>query len=282
VSGLNPVDAGNRRDGSWAEIRLPAVPGCDASGIVHAAGAEASGFEPGDEVFYFSDIRRPRGGSCAEYQAIDAEVVARKPRVISHAQAAGVPLAAGTAYEIVRRLALRPDERLIVYGAGGAVGGYSVQLAALAGARVTAVAGVSKHPLLRSLGAERTLDYRDEELDTRLQSAGPAADAVADLFGADVAPRSLGWLRDGGRLASISSLDGDLELAIDKNVTVHGILVSPDGPRLRHLAALIERGALCPASTQEFALDDVVAAHRALEGRHDAAKLAVRIREHPV
>jgi NADPH2:quinone reductase len=208
--------------------------------------------------------------------------VARKPLAISHAQAAGVPLAAGTAYEIVRRLALQSDERLIVYGAGGAVGGYCVQLAALAGARVTAVARAAKHPWLRSLGAERTLDYREDDLDARLQAASPTADAVADLVGDDVTTRSLGWLGEGGRLASVSSLEGDLGLAIDKNVTVHGILVAPNGRRLRHLTALVERGALRPASTQEFAFDDVVAAHRTLEGRHDAAKLAVRIREEPV
>jgi NADPH:quinone reductase-like Zn-dependent oxidoreductase len=86
------------------------------------------------------------------------------------------------------------------------------------------------------------------------------------------------WLRIGGRLASVSSLMGDIEAAIDKNLTLHGVLVRPDAARLRALAALIDTGNLRPVVAREYPLEQVVAAHRELERRHTNGKLVLAIR----
>jgi NADPH:quinone reductase-like Zn-dependent oxidoreductase len=229
-------------------------------------------------VFYFSDFLDSQGGSYAEYQVVDAAIIAPRPTRLSDPQAAAVPLAAGTAYELVtRRLAVTSGEWLVICGASGGVGTYAIQLAKHAGARVIAVASAKHHELVRSLGADIAIDYHDGDLGAAIADAVGPVDAVADLVGADMTARGLDWLRIGGRLASVSSLTGDFEAAIDKNLTIHGVLVRPDAGRLRVLAALIDSGNLQPVLTREYSLDQVATAHRVLDGGHTTGKLVLTI-----
>jgi NADPH:quinone reductase-like Zn-dependent oxidoreductase len=143
---------------------------------------------------------------------------------------------------------------------------------------VIAVASTQDHQLVRSLGADVAIDYHDDDLGAAIADAAGPVDAIADLVGADMAVRSLDWLRIGGRLASVSSLTGDFDAAIDKNLTIHGVLVRPDAARLRALAALIDTGSLRPVVTREYRLEQVTAAHRELERRHTSGKLVLAIR----
>lgn len=87
AAGINPVDASNRREGGWAGIQTPFIVGSDASGIVEQVGPGVQDFRPGDEVFYFSPFLGAKHGSCAEYQVVDATVVAPRPRTRSHLEA---------------------------------------------------------------------------------------------------------------------------------------------------------------------------------------------------
>ena len=158
--GTNPVDVGNRRDGSWAGLHPPVIPGYDASGIIDAVGPDVMLFAPGDEVFYMASVLKNPRGTYAEYQVVDAALVAHKPQALSHVEAAAVPLAAGTAYEtVVRRLALTRGEWALMYGAAGGVGSFALQIAVAQGAQVIAVARAHHHALLRELGAVACLDY---------------------------------------------------------------------------------------------------------------------------
>jgi NADPH2:quinone reductase len=273
AAGMNPVDAQNRADGSWAGITLPAILGSDASGTVAALGPGVSEFKIGEPVFYFSDFLAPTGGSYAEYQAVDASIIARRPAALGHAHAAAVPLAAGTAYEVViRRLSVTAGESLVICGASGGVGTFAIQLAKRAGARVTAIASAANHELVRSLGADVALDYRDHDLDAVVADELGPVDAVADLVGGELTVRSLHWLRAGGRMATVASLTGDLDAAIDNNLTIHGVLVRPDRERLMTLAALLEHGKLRPVVTKEYPLAEVAVAHRELERGHTRGK----------
>jgi NADPH2:quinone reductase len=215
AAGVNPVDAQNRSDGSWAGITLPATLGSDAAGVVAAVGRDVGDFAVGDDVFYFSDFLGGDDGSYAEYQAVDARIVGRRPARLSFAEAAAVPLAAGTAYElIVRRLAVAPGQRVLIVGASGGVGTYAVQLARGAGAHVVAVASECRHDALRELGAEMTLDYRDGDLWRQVRDAG-RIDAVVDLAGGEVPISGIEILAEGGSLATVATLTGDFELAVD-------------------------------------------------------------------
>ena len=155
AAGVNPVDAQNREDGTWAELELPAVLGSDFSGVIEELGDGVTGWEVGDAVFGVTPFRNNRRGTYAEYHVITADLINRKPESLDHIQAAATPLAACTAYETVHeRLAVRPEEWLLIYGAGGGVGSFAVQIARSAGARVLAVASSRHHDLLRDLGAE--------------------------------------------------------------------------------------------------------------------------------
>jgi NADPH2:quinone reductase len=139
--GTNPVDAQNRQDGSWAGLYPPVIPGCDASGVIDAVGPGVTHFAPGDEVFYMVDFLHNPRGTYAEYHVVDASLIARKPNSLTHVEAAALPLAAGTAYEmIIRRLAIIQGEWVLLYGASEGVGSYALQMAVAQGAHVIAVA----------------------------------------------------------------------------------------------------------------------------------------------
>src|SRR5436190_425394 len=170
AAGVNPVDAQNRTDGAWAELKPPVIPGYDFSGVVETVGDPAAGWAAGDEVFGALPVRGTRAGSYAEYVAVPAEIIALKPKRLSHVEAAAAPVAACTAHEALRRLRLDAGEWLLVHGAGGGVGSFAVQIAARAGVRVLAVASARHHQLLGELGAEAFVDYAREPLD----EAGPA------------------------------------------------------------------------------------------------------------
>jgi NADPH:quinone reductase len=278
AAGVNPVDASNRADGSWAQITPPFIVGSDASGVVMEVGQGVDAFAVGDPVFYFSPFLDTSGGSCAEYQVVAADIVAPKPRALSHVESAAFPLAGGTAYElVVRRLAISDGERVLIHGAAGGVGGYAVQLAKHAGAHVVAVASASNEPYLQSLGADLVIDYRTTDVPSAVAATVGEVDAVVDLVGGDVVASSLGLLRERGRVASACGLTGDFELAVDKNQTLHGVLVHPDAARLRALGELVEQGALHPPPLELFSLDDIVAAHARIERGHGRGKVVIDI-----
>jgi NADPH:quinone reductase len=261
AAGVNPVDVSNHEDGSWAGITLPYTPGSDLSGTVRAVGEDVTTFAPGDEIFALTDFLGVRNGSYAEYQAVPAVLAAAKPANISHVAAASVPLAGGTAYEVVRRLDVRAGERVVVFGAAGGVGGFATQLAALRGAHVVAVARAAAHDYVRGLGAAQVVDHTAGDVTGQIAALGGEVDAVADLVGGAVIEASLPLLREGGRVATIATLGGDLDLAIDRNLTLHGVLVRPDGARLAELGSLLESGRLTTSIRGTYPLADAAAAH---------------------
>lgn len=277
AAGVNPVDASNRSDGTWAQLELPYTPGSDGSGVVSAVGAGVAGFEPGEKVFYFSDFLGNRRGSYAEHQAVPAEQVAHKPAGISHTEAAAIPLAGGTAYEVARRLGVARGQWLLVFGAAGGVGSFLVQIARARGARVAAVASAANHEYLRGLGADLCLDYRDGDVVAAAAAQLGAVDAVADLVGGDVVERSLPVVREGGHVASICALTGSFESAVDHNITLHGVLVRPEGERLPELAALLADGRMRVPPLEVFGLEDVVAAHHRIERGHGRGRVVLAI-----
>jgi NADPH2:quinone reductase len=282
AAGVNPVDVQNRADGSWARIPLPAILGSDAAGVVNLVGDDTRDLVVGDEVFYFSDFLGNSAGSYAEFQVVEADRVVRKPSSLSFVEAAAVPLAAGTAWEVVvRRLAIGARQSVVVYGAAGGVGSYAVQLAAHADAEVIAVASRRHHPLLRQLGAGRTYDYTDVDVEAAIAAEVGEVDAVADFVGGETISSSLRILRSGGKAATVCGLNGDLDLAIDKNITLYGVLVRPDRRRLEALAALLDDGKLRPIVRCELPLDQAAEAHRLVQSGHGQGKVVLRIHAEP-
>lgn len=289
AAGTNPVDTGNRRDGSWAGVQPPVIPGYEASGVVDAVGPGVTQVGPGEEVFYLTNLFHQPCGTYAEYHVVDAALLAPKPPSLSHVEAAALPLAAGTAYElIVQRLAVTAGEWVLLYGAAGGVGHYALQLAVEQGAQVIAVARAAHHPLLQQLGASACLDYTSQEVVREaLTIAGGKLDAVADCVGGGGATivQSLEALRPFGRAATIAGVQGTVEQwdpLLNLNLTLHGILVWPEKSRLETLSTLVARGALRPIIAQVLPLEEAAAAHRRLETRHGHGKIVLNVREQRV
>jgi NADPH:quinone reductase len=126
ASAVNPVDAKLRVNGVWAKLDPPVILGYDVAGIVEKVGSGLSDFKIGDEVYYTPEIFGNPHGSYAEYNVVSATIVAHKPAGLSFVEASAVPLAGGTAWEaVIRRLAVRPGETILIHGGAGGVGSFA-------------------------------------------------------------------------------------------------------------------------------------------------------------
>jgi NADPH:quinone reductase-like Zn-dependent oxidoreductase len=179
----------------------PIVPGHEVAGVVEAVGAEATGFAVGDEVFGYIDVHRD--GSDAEYVAVraDAGELALKPRTLTYAEAAAVPLSALTAWQaLFDHGDLQRSQRVLVHGGAGGVGTFAVQFARWRGAQVVATSSERDRAFVSELGADEVLDYRG----TPFEDTVADMDLVLDTVGGETWSRSWDVIRPGGRLVSIA------------------------------------------------------------------------------
>ncbi len=282
VAGTNPVDAKLRADGSFAGLEPPVVLGSDVSGVVEEVGAGVD-LAAGDEVYYTPEIFGPgSNGGYAEYHLARAGIVAKKPSSLSHEEAAAVPLAGGTAYEVlVRRLAVRVGETVLIHGGAGGVGSFAVQIARSAGARVIATAGPDNQQTLKELGADVALDYtRANIAEAALEETGGAGvDAVFDCVGGGTVVESIPATRPFGRLATILGAQGDLTPLYVNNQTLHGVLLMRERARLDEMSLLLERGQMRPLVDEALYLSRVGEAHERLDSGHGRGKVVLRVSE---
>jgi NADPH2:quinone reductase len=279
AAGTNPVDAKIRAAGHWAKIPLPAVIGYDAAGIVEEVGPGVTEFKPGDEVFYTPEIFGNPNGSYAEYERVPAAIVAHKPRGLTFAEAAAIPLAGGTAWEcVVRRMAIRPGETILIHGAAGGVGTFAVQFAKAAGARVLGTASPEHHDYLRQLGADVTIDYHtaDAAKVALEETEGRGVDLAFDINGDNLVSRCLPGLRPFGRIACILPPQGDLSLIYPKNITLHGVFLTRERRRLEEMTPLFERRQV-RVFIDLLPLEDAAKAHRRLDSGHGRGKIVLQI-----
>ena len=282
ASGTNPVDAKLRADGSARGVTLPAVLGADSSGVVEETGPGCRDFSVGDEVYYTPELASPHHGTYAEYHVINEAIVALKPHGLSHVEAAAVPLAGGTAWQIlIDRLHLGPAETVLIHGGAGGVGSFAVQIAKAAGARVLATASAENQDLLKELGADLAIDYKSNDpIEVALDvTNGDGVDAVLDTVGGDIVERSLGATRKFGRLGTILGPKGDLTALYQRNQTLHAMMMSRNRKQLVQLGELIERGQLRPIIDQVLPLEQVGKAHARLDSGHGRGKIVLSVAE---
>jgi len=283
AAGTNPVDAKFRAAGGSIGLEAPIVLGADISGVVEEVGAGVTDLAPGDEVYYTPEVFGSRSnGAYAEYHAAKADIVANKPAPLSHEEAAAVPLAGGTAYEaIVRRLAVRVGETVLIHGGAGGVGSFAVQIAKAAGARVLATAGSDNQEALKELGADVSIDYRSQDAtEVALEdTGGEGVDAVFDAVGGATIVDSIPATKYFGRLATILGAQGDLTPHYQKNQTLYGVFLTRERARLEEMGALIERGQVRPLVAEVRPLEEVGKAHERLDSGHGRGKVVLRVGE---
>jgi NADPH:quinone reductase-like Zn-dependent oxidoreductase len=280
AAGVNPIDWKVRAGQMKAKVplRMPWIPGGDFSGTVAALGPSVRGVQAGDAVYARADL--PGNGSYAEYVVVPRAHVAAKPHTLDHVNAAGVPLAAMTAWQALvggvgaQSLELEPGQRLLVVGAAGGVGTFAVQLAAAREAKVIAVIrggrrAIEQAELLRGLGASDVVDV--EGMD-----AYDDVDAVLDLVGDDVQARAWSRLKDGGALASTMGPPSADE-ARGKETRAVAVFTQTSGSQLEEIASLVDAGKVKVVVDEVMRLEDVTKAHQRLEQGGVRGKLVLRV-----
>jgi NADPH2:quinone reductase len=185
------------RKGEYRDVKEkpPFTLGYDMVGEVDALGPGATRFEIGQRVADLTQI-----GSYTQYRCLPEERLVPVPQGLDSAQAVSLVLTYVTAYQMLHHAAgVQPGQRILVHGAGGAVGSALLQLGKLAGLEVYGTASKAKHDLVAGLGAT-PIDYRSEDFTERFRAAGQGLDAVFDPIGGENFKRSFGVLNRGGTL----------------------------------------------------------------------------------
>jgi NADPH:quinone reductase-like Zn-dependent oxidoreductase len=261
AAGVGPWDGWIRAGKSALPQPLPLTLGSDLSGIVAAVGSGISGMAVGDQVFGVTNTQFL--GAYAEYAVASAGMLAKKPNSLSYVEAASVPVVAVTAWQgLFDHARLEAGQTVLIHGAAGNVGAYAVQLARRARLRSIATAGAKDIQYVRSLGADKVLDYHTQRFEDEVKDV----DAVLDLVGGETQKRSFQVLRPGGKLISAVS-PPDQQRARDHGVTAAFFLVDVTTERLRTIAELIDRGKLKTRVGAVLPLADARDAHMMLEGR---------------
>lgn len=277
AAGINPIDA-KTRSGAGVSSQISSFPstlGFDFSGIVVKSPYESHPFPPGTPVFGMAAFPRS-GGTYAEYAVVPTLSVARKPASLSHVEAAGVPLAALTAWGLVVETAhAHEGQRILIHAGSGGVGHFAVQFAAYFGAHVTATASGRNASWLRELGAAVVIDYTT----TRFDDVIADVDVVIDLVGGEVGAWSVRVLRPGGLYIVVptGSWPGYADAADEAGVRATSYKVIPDGGALATIGRLLDSGSVQVYIDRVFDLPDAAAAHRQLEEGHTRGKLVLRV-----
>lgn len=273
ATGVNPVDCGNRVDPTWAALVPPYVVGYEFAGRVLAP---SSGFEVNEPIWGLLPVQQTRWGALAEQVSVPLALVAARPPELTVLEAAVLPLAGCTALQVLQRQALTPGSWVMVHGAAGGVGHLLIQMARRRGLRVAAGCRPADRERLRANGVELLVDRAEvDQVAAVTASLGHELDAVVDLVGG-LAETALPHLRVGGHFTSIVDLVGDLDLAIDRNLDVHGVLLRPDASHLMELGAEVALG-LRPRVVEVFDLEQAAAAHRRVEAGGIGGKVVVKI-----
>ncbi len=269
AAGVNPVDWKVRK-GLMRTIRplqFPAIMGSDIAGTVALVGPLVTRFKEGDQVISRVD------GAYAEFAAAKTDAVAPAPKTIPLAQAAGIPIAAGTAWTVLFDAAnTSAKQKVLIQGASGGVGIFAVQLAKLAGAHVIATTSGPNAAMVESLGADEVVDYRSVDVAATVKDV----DVVVDCVGGETLKRSFASLRKGGLLITIVS-PPDEALAKEHGVTARFERGNMNGIRLQEISGLIDAGKLKIVIEKELPLTEAKAAHTLSESGRARGKIILRV-----
>jgi len=273
AAGVNPVDwkvrAGMTR--GFLNYKLPMIPGWDLSGVVEAAGAGATGWKKGDEVYSRPDISRD--GAYAEYIAVKASELAHKPKTLDHAKASAIPLAALTAWQALFDAGgLAMGQTVLIHAAAGGVGTFAVQLAKWKGARVIGTASEGNHEFLKELGADELIDYNK----VRFEDTVRDVDVVLDTMSGETRDRSWKVLKKGGILVSILGPPSSEEAA-KHGVRGVGVFVQPNQKELEEIGVLVDSGKLKPIIEAVLPLEDARRAHEMNQTLHTRGKIVLQV-----
>ena len=270
AAGVNQIDwkirQGLMKD--FQPVTFPYAPGIEMAGVVEEVGPDVTTFEIGQAVF-----GRSTSGAYAEYLTVSVEALALKPKSLSFAEAATVPVGATTAWRaLFEHGGLTAGQRVLIQGAAGGVGLFAVQLAKWKGAQVIGTASTANLGFVRSLGADMVVDYTTTPVESVVQDV----DLVLDGVGAETLSRSLAALRPGGTLISLAGPPPQ-EQAKARGVRATMIHSQPSSALLQTLTRLIDEGRLKVTASTTFALSEVQQAHEYGQSGHGRGRIVLQV-----
>src|SRR5213595_2146657 len=275
ASGVNPADP-LTLSGKYAQewgTHLPLIPGYDIAGVVEKVGAKITTLKTGDAVYGYPTF----GGGWAAFVTVKEWEVAAKPKSLSFAQAAAVPMCALTPWQaLVDTAKLQAGQTILIHGGSGGVGSFAVQIAKARGAKVIATASTANQDLLKQLGANVAVDYTK----TKFEDVAKDVDAVLDPVGKETLARSYGAVKKGGIVMSLVARPDPADLQ-KHGIHGGGISVHPDADDLTEIARLIDAGKIKPIVTEVLPLSQAVAAQRQAATHHTRGKVVLRIADEP-
>ncbi|MFM7424994.1 MAG: zinc-dependent alcohol dehydrogenase family protein [Elainella sp.] len=296
AAGINPIDTKIRQRGLFYADALPAILGCDGAGVVVAAGSRVQRFRVGDPVYFCNGGLGGQPGTYAEYAVIDERFVAHKPRSLSFAEAAAVPLVLITAWEALHdRGRIQSGQRVLIQAGAGGVGHIAIQLAKLAGATVcTTVSSPEKAKLVQQFGADQVILYpNDTVVETVLDwSGGQGVDLAFNTVSGTLS-QSFAATKIYGDVVTLLAPDPDTDwkIARDRNLRLsYELMLTPmlqgltqaqqaQAQILQRCADLFDRGDLRLQLQQTLPLAAAAQAHSLLESGSMTGKLALEIAE---
>ena len=285
---LNPYDLHYLR-GTPLPLRLEAgiagpkhkILGVDVAGHIEEVGRDVNQFQPGDEVF--GDLSGSGMGGLAEYVSASADRLALKPENITFAEAAAVPMAAVSALQALRdRGKIQAGQKVLVNGASGGVGSFAVQIAKSYGAEVTAVCSSRNQDMVYSLGADKVIDYTQNDFTREGQEYHLIIDAVGNCsvshFKRALTPNGISVVV--GYTSAVLMIQimllGPLA-SLTGNQKIGAISAVPKSRDLEVLKTLIEARKVVPVIKQQYLLEETVEAFKHLETGHARGKIVITI-----
>lgn len=289
-AGVNPADW-KAREGwlsRYFQYQFPFVVGFDAAGIVAAIGEGVTGLAVGDRVVTASNQGKGERGSYAQYVRSDRERVVKLPDHVPLQDAAALPTAAITAWEAVFDVGgTKAGQHVLVNGGAGGTGGFAVQLAKMAGAKVAATCGPANLDYVRGLGADLAIDYREGKVREAVAAWAPeGVDLVVDTVGQGSLLDSVEMVRPGGIVAPIGTLIADEPMPDPARAAERGVAIVPTianfARQERQLNALVEAladGRIRAPQIELLPLAEAGEAQRRVAAGHVRGKLLLVVDE---
>lgn len=276
AAGVNPVDYYTSRGLAYNRVLdLPFIHGWDVAGVVEEVGYGVSRFQAGDRVFGMPWFPR-QAGSFAEFVTAPSRHFAPMPTGLSFAEAAALPLAGLTAWQMLVDVArVGSGQLVLVSAAAGGVGHLAVQIAKARGAYVIGTSRAAKHDFVRGMGADEVVDYTT----TAVHDVVSDVDAVIQMFGGDAGVEALECLRPGGVLVSAQAAwtPGLFDRAKALNVRAYDYLVEPDAAGLQSIAELVASGQLRVHLAAQYPFSEAAQALKVIGEGRTSGKIVLNV-----
>lgn len=295
AAGVNPVDTKLRRRGLLYPDAMPAILGCDGSGVVVETGDSVTRFMKGDDVWFCHGGLGGAPGNYAEYTVLDEKEAEMKPARISYEQAAALPLVLITAWEaLFDRAGLKARQTVLIHAGAGGVGHVAIQLAKSAGARVcTTVSTNEKASFVKRLGADKIIRYQEDDFVEEVMqwTNGLGVDVVLDSIGGETFQRSMSAAKVYGHVNTLLAPASDIDWTVARNRNLgvsFTLMLTPalmdlsealrrQGKILHRCAKLITDFKLKATVSDVLPLKDAAIAHEMIEQGHSLGKIVLSI-----